>query len=364
MLLFISLYDRKQDVTVIGGFQVNYLDAIEKVKKQDLADIYVLYGTESYLIETMSRQLIDKAIAKEDQDQNVIRYDLEEVSIQDALMDVETYPFFGDRKIVLAHNPIFLTGKQDKTQVEHALDRLLEYINEPVDFTTLILVAPYEKLDERKKLTKLLKKQATMIACEEIKEWNINQWIDHLTKTLNVSVEKPVYELLVQEVGTNLSLLEKELEKLAIYVGVGGVITVSVAEDLLSHQASTSGLKLVDTVIAKDLTKAIRIFKDLERINEEVIALVALLASQFRTIYQAKILKQKGYSQKQMVQYLKVHPYVLKMALDRERKFSIEQLNFTLNTCANTDAIIKQGKMEKALAFEMLLYQLITQKQG
>jgi len=276
---------------VIGGVQVNYLDAIEKVKKQDVANIYVLYGTESYLVETMSRQLIDKAIAKEDQEQNIIRYDLEEVPIQEALLDVETYPFFGDRKVVLAYNPVFLTGKQDKTQMDHDIERLLDYINEPVDFTTLILVAPYEKLDERKKITKTLKKQATMIVCEEIKEWNINQWIDHLAKSLKVTIEKPVYEMLVNEVGTNLSVLQKELEKMATYIGENGVITTAIAEDLLSHQGSTSGLKLVDTVIAKDLTKAIRIFKDLERLNEEVIALVALLASQFRTIYQAKILK-------------------------------------------------------------------------
>ncbi|MCZ0704004.1 DNA polymerase-3 subunit delta [Natronobacillus azotifigens] len=338
---------------------MKYIEAVEKLRKVKLENIYVIYGTESYLIESIIKKIMQK-IATEDQTDNVSKYDLEEVSIQDVLLDVETYPFFGERKIVLAYHPIFLTAKPNKTGIDHDMESLLSYVQEPVDFSTLILVAPYEKLDERKKLTKLLKKNAMFIACEEIKAWHIDQWIDHMTKELKMSLEKPVYEMLVQESGTNLSLLQKELEKFALYVEENGKVTTDIADQLLSRQANTSGLKLVDAVIAKDLTRAIQIFKDLERMNEEVIALVALLAAQFRTIYQVKILKQKGYSQNQMAQQLKVHPYVVKMALEREKKFALDFLYFCLTACANTDSEIKQGKSEKTLAFEMLLYQLIN----
>ncbi|GGM31110.1 DNA polymerase III subunit delta [Paraliobacillus quinghaiensis] len=338
---------------------MDYFKAVEKIKKKQIEAIYVLQGQESFLIESVMQELIANGLATEDQEANIIRYDLEETPIQEVIMDVETYPFFGGKKIIFAYNPIFLTGKQDKTNISHDLESLQAYINNPVDYSMLVMIAPYEKLDERKKLVKLLKKEATIIQCEEVKAWNIDQWIDHLAKTLHVNLEKPVYELLVQETGTNLLMLEKELEKLATYVGENGTITASIAEELVAHQANTSGLKLVDAVIAKDLNKAIQIYKDLVRMNDDEIALVALLASQFRTILHVKILKQKGYSQKQMAQHLKVHPYVIKMAMVRESKFSRQRLETIINACANTDAQIKQGKVEKALAFELLLYQLI-----
>lgn len=341
---------------------MDYFKAIETIKKEKLQSLYVLYGKESFLIEAINTQLITSGLAPEDIESNIIRYDLEETTIQEVVMDAETYPFFGGRKIIFAYNPLFLTAKQDKSNVEHNLESLQQYIEQPVDYSTLVLIAPYEKLDERKKLIKLLKKQATMVDCEEIKAWNVDRWIDHMAKTLQIRLEKPVYELIVRETGTNLLMLQKELEKLATYVGTNGTVTATIAEDLIAHQANTSGLKLVDAVIAKDLNKAIQIFKDLERMNEEVIALVALLASQFRTLYHVKVLVQKGYGQKQMAQYLKVHPYVIKMSMEREKKFSQKMLEFIIDACATTDAQIKQGKIDKSLAFELLLYQLMQQK--
>lgn len=337
---------------------MKYIEAVEKIKKGQISNTYLLHGNESYLIESVLAEILSQTVSKEDAEQNIIKYDLEDVSIQDVLLEVETYPFFGEKKVVLAYHPLFLTSKVDKTGVNHDVDRLLAYLEEPVDFTTFIIVAPYEKLDERKKVTKSLKRQAALVSCEEVKEWDVAKWVDHIAKSFHITLEKAVYDLLIQEAGNHLSILQKELEKLALYVGENGTVTLELAENLIAHQANTSGLKLVDTIMAKDLSKSIRIYKDLVQLNEEIIALVALLASQLRTIYQVKVLMKKGYSQKQMAQQLKVHPFVVKMAAKRERLFTFDRLNEMISKCAETDAQIKQGRMEKGLAFELLLYQL------
>ncbi|CQR46905.1 DNA polymerase III subunit delta [Paraliobacillus sp. PM-2] len=339
---------------------MDYFKAINKIEKNEFQPIYLLYGTESYLIENMISKLKQHGLSDSDDEANFIRYDLEETAIQEVIMDVETYPFFGQRKVVLAYHPIFLTSKPDKSGVSHQIDALLKYVSNPIDYSILVLIAPYEKLDERKKITKVLKKQAEMIECHPVKEWDIDKWIDFLAKQLNVGIEKATYEVISKETGANLMLLEKELEKLATYVGKGGIITPKIAEELLAHQSTNnSGLKLVDAVIAKDLAKAIRVYQDLSRINEDEIALLALLGSQFRTINHVKILKKSGYSQKQMAQQLKVHPYVIKMAMTREKYFSREKLEAILDQCTLTDIQIKQGQMDKRLAFELLLYQII-----
>ncbi|GAA5415568.1 uncharacterized protein YqeN [Paraliobacillus ryukyuensis] len=338
---------------------MDYFKAMKEIKQQALAPIYLLIGPETYLAENVVNTIRKKATS-DTEEENVIRYDLEETAIQEAIMDVETYPFFGETKIVVASNPVFLTAKPDKSGVTHQLDNLLQYAMNPVDYSVLVLIAPYEKLDERKKLTKALKKNATVIECDPVRDWDMDKWMDHLAKQLHIGIEKAAYDVILQEVGSNLMLMEKELEKLAIYVGEGGTVTVDTAEMLLAHQsANTSGLKLVDAVIAKNLAKALRIYQDLARMNEDEIALVALLASQFRTINHVKTLKKTGYSQKQMAQQLKVHPYVIKMAMTRENYFSREQLEGILNQCAITDAQVKQGRMDKRLAFELLLYQII-----
>lgn len=58
---------------------------------------------------------------------------------------------------MIIHNPLFLTAEKGKDKVEHNIDVFLDYIQDPVPYTIFIVMAPYEKLDERKKLTKSLK---------------------------------------------------------------------------------------------------------------------------------------------------------------------------------------------------------------
>ncbi|QAS54130.1 DNA polymerase III subunit delta [Halobacillus litoralis] len=328
------------------------------------SQVYLLYGEESYLIQENKNKIIKQTLKKEDREFNVSQYDLEEVPVEDVVTDAETFPFLGDGKVVIAFHPVFLKAKPDKLSFEHDVEALLEYIQNPAEYTVLVIVAPYEKLDERKKVFKQLKKHGEVIDCQPVKEWDIDKWIQTLANELHITVPEEIHELFTQEIGANLMALRKEMEKLALNVGEGGVVTKELAEQLLSHSAEASGLKLVDAVMEKDLGRAIRIYKDLEKLNEEPIALTALLASQFRIINQAKVLKQKGYAQNQMKGYIKAHPYVIKMALKRERFFTNQELNRIIEQLAETDYTLKQGRMEKSLAFEMLLYKLIHIKQN
>ena len=328
------------------------------------SQVYLLYGEESYLIQENKNKIIQQTLKKEDQEFNISQFDLEETPIEELVTDAETFPFLGERKIVIGEQPVFLKAKPDKLSFEHDVDALLQYLQSPAEYTTLILVAPYEKVDERKKIFKALKKHGEIIPCQPVKEWDVSKWVDTIANDLHISVPENLHELFAQEVGTNLLALRSEMEKLALNVGEGGVVTRELAEQLLSHSAEASGLKLVDAVMERDLGRAIRLFKDLEKLNEEPIALTALLASQFRIISQAKVLKQKGYAQNQMKNYIKAHPFVIKMALKRERYFTLEELNDIMTELAQTDHALKQGKMEKSLAFEMMLYKLIHIKQN
>src|SRR5699024_11933133 len=93
-------------------------------------------------------------------------------------------------------------------------------------------------------------------------------------------------------------------------------------------------------------SQAISIYKDLEKMNEEPIALIGLLAFQFRTILQVKLLKKKGYNSFQMQKKLGVHPYVIKIDSKREKQYTTQQLKALMTRLASTDAMMKTGHME------------------
>lgn len=336
---------------------MSYMEVMKQLKKNQIKPVYFLYGSESFFLQKIKNEIVARVLANDED--NLSLYDLEEIPIQEVITDAETYPFFGERKLVIASNPGFLKAKPDKLSFEHDLDKLERYLEDPVDYSVLVLLANYEKIDERKKISKLLKKHATVAVCNEIKDQELNQWIDTLANELQITINKDAYEIFETELSTNLNLLESELRKLALYVGENGVITKEIAENLIAHTSTSSSLRLVDAVIDRNLHKAISIYKDLEKMKEEPIALIGLLAFQFRTILRVKLLKQKGYSQFQMQKSIGSHPYVIKIALSREKKFTVQKLEGIISKLTDADAMMKQGRMEKELAFELLLYELI-----
>lgn len=337
---------------------MSYIKALQQVRDNKIPPVILLYGLESYFIQNLQRE-IENRVLGESGDENLSTYDLEEVPIEEVITEAETYPFFDGKKLIIVSNPLFLTAKQKKLPFEHDLKTLEQYISNPVDYSTIVFIAPYDKLDNRKKITKQINKHAMVAECNPIKDYELSKWVKSLAADLQMTIAPDAYEVFEAELVVNLHLIQNELMKLAAFVGENGVVTKEIAENLISQTANSSALRLVDAVLERNLHKAIAIYHDLEKMNEEPIALIALLAFQFRTIFQVKLLKQKGYSQSQMQKQIGAHPYVIKIAAEREGRFTVQKLEAILDQLTNADASIKQGQMEKKLVFELLLYELI-----
>ena len=95
------------------------LDIWRRIKKKEIAPIYLLYGTEAYLINETKQLLLNHILDEEEKDFNFSAYDLEETPIDVALEDAETFPFLGEKKVVFLHNPVFLTAEKTKEKVDH-----------------------------------------------------------------------------------------------------------------------------------------------------------------------------------------------------------------------------------------------------
>ena len=332
---------------------------IHQIKVDNISEVYLLSGTEYFLIEQFRSSLLN-AIKGEDTE-DISTYDLLEVAIQDVIADAETIPFFSDKKVIIAHHPTFLKTTADKTAVTHDVSVLERYLEQPVPSTVLVIIAPYEKLDKRKGITKKLHKYAKVIDCQPLKEQGLRRWMNQIATNLHITLTEDASLLLESEFQANLSMLQKEMEKLALYVGEGNTVTKEIADEVISPSNTYNALQLVDAVLKRDLHQAIKIFKDLEKMNEDPIGLIALLAYQFRVIFQVKLLKDKGYSLQRIQSEVKVHPYVVKLAVQRSKSFQQARLKSIINKLTNVDTNIKRGKMEKGIAFELLLYDLTTE---
>jgi DNA polymerase-3 subunit delta len=115
---------------------------------------------------------------------------------------------------------------------------------------------------------------------------------------------------------------------------------------------------LIEKVIRKDRTRAMQIFYDLLKANEEPIKILSLLINQFRLILQVKELSVLGYGQQQIAGNLKVHPFRVKLAMQQAQLFQASELTSIMNQLGDADYEMKTGKKEKQLLLELFLLKL------
>jgi DNA polymerase-3 subunit delta len=191
-------------------------EALKKIKAEHFAPIYLLLGTETFLMKEIRESIIEHALDESEHDFNLSFYDMEEHPVDMAIEDAETLPFIGERRVVVLNNPFFLTAENNKSKVEHNTDRFLSYIKEAAPYTILVIQAAYEKLDERKKLVKQLKSKAEVIVAQPLGERELKLWMKDKAEMNGAVIGEAASEELLKIAGVHLCILSQEYNKMAL----------------------------------------------------------------------------------------------------------------------------------------------------
>lgn len=312
---------------------------------------YVLYGTEEFLIK--QEILMIKNNEKID-DISINTYDLENVSLETIIDDASTISLFSDKKIIICDNAYIFTGTTNKKLPEQNSKILEEYLEHENPNTILIFTIIKDKLDERKKIVKTLKQN------KRIKEFNKLEHIEEfIKKELEpYKIEKKYISLLLDRVGDNLSILHQEIEKIKLYKDKDMIITENDITELTHKNVDTDIFNLIENIVKKNKNLALESYKEMVILGEEPIKIIIMLANQFRLIYQARNLYKKGYSEKDISNLLGIHPYRIKLAINKGNQFQDETLLIYLKRLSELDINIKNGKIEKELGLELFILNL------
>ncbi|SDI85087.1 DNA polymerase III subunit delta [Alteribacillus bidgolensis] len=332
---------------------MDYMQLSKDIEQQGVKPVYLLYGKEDFFIKDITEKIVSSILTEEERDFNYSIYDMKEVPVEAAVEEGETLPFFGEKRVILLRNCYFLTGVKDKEKIEHHLPTFEKYLDNPPNETIMIVSVSYEKLDERKKIVKKLKKQGMVLDAAPYDEAKMFQWIDTYTRDNQLYLTRDAKELLVQLAGKEMMMLASEMDKLSLYVTESNEITVDIVEKLVARTLEDNVFELVDHVVQGRSEKALRIYFDLLKQNEEPIKILMLLARQFRMILQVKQLKQRGYSRQKMASQLKVHPFAVKVAEGQIKNFDDIAIKNILKELAEADYEMKTGKMDKSLRVEL-----------
>ena len=312
-------------------------------------NIYLIYGSENYLIKKELLKIIDNSNVMEN---SIIRYNLDEVNVSNIIDEASMVGLFSDKKLIICENSNFLTS-ESKKNIDHDIESLEKYIEKPYEDVIIVFIVNNEKLDERKKIVKLLKKNSKVIECKKIESHDLNNYIYKYFKDNNYNIEMNNVRLIIDKVKYDLSNIINECDKLMIYKDNDKNITKDDIENIIRENIEDDIFSLTNSILQKDTKKSIKIYKDLLLMGEEPIKLIVMIANQFRLLLQVKLMVKNGYKQIEMASIIKEHPYRVKLALSSN--YLEDELISNIKKIYKLDSDIKSGKIDKNFGLELFL---------
>lgn len=305
---------------------------------------YLLTGEEAYLINQKLQAIIKEQKCDE---MNVVFYDATKHELANVINDCNTMPFFSEHKVVVLESCKFLGA--GASSIDEKM--LLNYLQDPMQATTFILVLN-GKVDARKKLVKEINKLCKVMKFNTLEEYDRNNIIHEELTRKGLNIDRDALQLFKQRVGFDMSNIYNELKKLETY---GEQVTIEVVEQLVIKPVEDNVFNLTQAIFDQNMKACFEYVQDFKKINVEVIALIALLAGQFRFLSQVKVLHMQGKNKTVIAKELGAHPYRVEKTLENAHRHDYATITKILNELANLDQKIKMGLIDKNLGFEIFL---------
>ena len=279
------------------------LKIVNDINNGNIKPIYFLMGEEPYYIDKLSDYIEQNVLAEEEKGFNQTVLYGRDVTIEDIVATAKRYPMMAERQVVIVKEA------QDLTRT---IDKLESYVENPMLSTVLVFCYKYKTLDKRKKMTKLIDKVGVVYESKKLYDNQVGDWIKRVLSGKNYSIEPKANAMLVEFLGTDLSKINNELEKLQIILPKGSTITPKHIEENIGFSKDFNNFELLNALGSRNQLKAFQIvqyFSDNQKANPLVVTTSTVFG------FFIKILKYHGLKDrnpKNVASVLGVSPYFLK----------------------------------------------------
>ena len=273
---------------------------VSDIKNGNIKPIYFLMGDEPYYIDKIS-DYIEKNILDETEKgfNQQVMYGRDS-TIEDIVSAAKRYPMMAERQVLIV---------KEAQDLSKNIEKLVSYAENPQPTTVLVLNYKYKKLDKRKKLHKAIAKFGLIYESKKLYENQVSDWIRRVLSGKKYQIEPKASQMLVEFLGTDLSKISNELDKLMIILPKETVINDKHIEDNIGISKDFNNFELRKSVGEKNILKANRIinyFSENPKNNPTVMT-ISLLNNFFTQLLLFHGLQDK--SKSSVARALGVNPY-------------------------------------------------------
>ena len=331
---------------------------------KNLPVLTVFTGDDLGQFEVMKSQVL-KQIGYDPADLNFAHFDMKEAIYKDIELELLSLPFFADEKIVILDHFVDISTAKKRYLSDDEPKSFEEYLENPSPTSKLVIFAE-GKLDSKRRLVKLLKRDAKVFEAIEPKEQELRAYFQKWSQKQGLTFAEKSFDHLLIKSGFQFSEIQKNLIFLLSYKADSNITEEDIVQ-AIPKTLQDNIFDLTQLILAKKIDQARDLVKDLTLQGEDEIKLIAIMLGQFRLYTQVKILAELGQTESQMVSSLgnylgrNPNPYQIKFALRDSRRLSLDFLQNSIRYLIQADYQIKTGVYEKGYLFERALLQIASQ---
>ena len=232
---------------------MDYKDLLNDIKAKKFKPVYLLHGEEAYYIDKIAEYMEESILTPAEKDFNCSIFYGKDTQPQQLIDACVRFPMFASYNLVVLREAQMMKTRGSE------IDKLEPYLQNPSATTILVLCYKDGKFDARKKMFKLIKDKGIIFESQPLKDNEVPIFIESFLKRKKVSADGKAIRILVDHLGTDLSKIINELEKLCINLKEGDIITSELIEKNIGISKDYNVYELQSALLTKNTTLAFTI---------------------------------------------------------------------------------------------------------
>ena len=333
------------------------------IKNNSIKPVYLIYGSETYLIDKGLEALKD-AVVTSFPELNYTLMEGEKLEADELSAACETFPFGSDKRLVVVRDLWLLKGKGEGEEASASGKDAQPFIDvvENINDTTCLLLVSYGSIDKRKKLVNQLKKQGAAYEFSRVDRDDLAQWIRNVLGKSGKNIGSRELDYFIKSIGyidkngsKTMYDVENEIKKMTGFMGNSTDVHMEHIEAVVPRNIEKDIFKLINACSEKDIDRSLRVYGDLLLEGESSLGILALLSKQIKNMLGVSELYGKKHEARSISEKLKIHEYTVKLCIKYSSSIKRQVLQSAFRKCLDTEFNIKFGRMGDRLAMEMLL---------
>lgn len=316
--------------------------------------IIFVYGPDTFRSREKLKELKNKFIKEIDPNGNDFNILLgQNTSIKEINEKISTGSLFTKKKMTIIEN---IFENKDK----EIFPELVEYIKKnKLDSGDDILIFfdhDLEKLTvNQKKLFTFLKKQKYIFELPLLNNAQLNIWIKNKTAKEEIKIQLQVSQEIINLTGNDLWRINNDVNKLINYKKKEKEIKVEDVKELVSGDVDENIFALTDAISQKNKQLAIKLLEEQYEAGLSNEYIIFMLIRQLKILLQIKTELNKNLNADQIIQKLKLHPFIIKKGIIQARNFTILDLKNSLNRLIEIDFLSKTGQAKSKTLLNLFI---------